>query len=326
MKQLVSWSFLTYFSPLVFILFLFWLNFTGGLNTTVGLVASGFTFLGLCLNFLMSPVKRFRKRNQALAFGVLFSYFIAFVLMVYLKFEAFLLLLLLGIFYYLFIKKEEETTKRIETQQLQTYISELEANNTQLQLFLHDYKNILFSIKGYVAQQDLLGLENFVTEELHLVQTEHPDEALTSLKEIAISPVKTLLLNKFLLAQSLQIKMVLETVGPVDQKNLHQLFVLRSLGIMLDNALEASYHTSLKTFEVGIFQEDQQVKIIVKNPYEDFLPPLHTLKEKGFTTKKNHNGLGLWHLQNMVASQDNFLLDTQLKNNEFIQILTIVGT
>jgi two-component system sensor histidine kinase AgrC len=46
---------------------------------------------------------------------------------------------------------------------------------------------------------------------------------------------------------------------------------------------------------------------------------LHKLKQKGFSTKIGHQGIGLGNAQKIISSYDNVLLETTMKCDYFTQ-------
>ncbi|WP_455797754.1 GHKL domain-containing protein [Clostridium butyricum] len=51
--------------------------------------------------------------------------------------------------------------------------------------------------------------------------------------------------------------------------------------------------------------------------------PIYKIYEKGFSTKGENRGLGLYSLKEITSKYNNVFLDTVLENNEFKQLLQI---
>ena len=93
----------------------------------------------------------------------------------------------------------------------------------------------------------------------------------------------------------------------------------RILGIFLDNAIEATLETEQPQIGLNIVQNKAGVSIIISNHFRDNGVMLHELKQKGFSTKVGHQGIGLCNAQKIISSYDNVLLETTMQRNCFMQ-------
>lgn len=232
------------------------------------------------------------------------------------------------IFQILLIFFEKETRfkrKQKELQQLHLYISELEKNYIEMRRFRHDYKNILLSIESYIESEDLSGLSKYFYSSIKQVSSTilKNDSTLAKISSIEIKTVKTLLANKLLLAQELGIDTDIEVYGKVEKSELDDLTLVRALGIILDNAIEASSEEENGILRIGIFSEDANLKIIVVNSCSKDTPPLFQLKQEGYSTKGKNRGLGLSNLDLIVTKEKYLTLDTKISDEFFTQILLI---
>ena len=92
------------------------------------------------------------------------------------------------------------------------------------------------------------------------------------------------------------------------------------LGILLDNAIEAAKECQEKNINI-IIRNDFKVKrqlVIVENTYKDKNIDTEKIYEKGFTSKPNNTGLGLWETRQILKRNNNLNLFTS-KNNEFFK-------
>ena len=93
----------------------------------------------------------------------------------------------------------------------------------------------------------------------------------------------------------------------------------RILGIFLDNAIEAALETSQPQIGLNIIQNEEGVSVIISNCFQDNGVALHRLKQKGFSTKTGHQGIGLSNVQKIIGSYDNVLLETTIRRGRFTQ-------
>src|SRR5699024_123874 len=86
----------------------------------------------------------------------------------------------------------------------------------------------------------------------------------------------------------------------------------RILGILLDNAIEASLECEEKLINLT-FREDSRNSrqlIIVENTYKNKDVDTEKIFEKGVSEKEEHSGLGLWEVRKIVKKNKNINLFT----------------
>lgn len=99
----------------------------------------------------------------------------------------------------------------------------------------------------------------------------------------------------------------------------------RILGIFLDNAIEAALEAQKPQIGLNIIQNQPSVSITISNHFQDNGLALHKIKQKGFSTKAGHQGIGLSNAQKIISSYDNVLLETTMQPGYFIQHMEIIG-
>lgn len=97
----------------------------------------------------------------------------------------------------------------------------------------------------------------------------------------------------------------------------------RILGILLDNAIEAAKETDEKLIEI-IFKSDTKKQLfIIENSCSDNNISTTRIFEKGYSTKANNSGIGLWKVHSILAKNTNIDLFTTIKNHKFKQELSV---
>lgn len=99
----------------------------------------------------------------------------------------------------------------------------------------------------------------------------------------------------------------------------------RILGIFLDNAIEAALETEQPQIGLNIIQNNTGVAIIINNCFQNNGLVLHKLKQKGFSTKSGHQGIGLSNAQKIISSYDNVLLETTIQADCFVQHMELTA-
>lgn len=97
--------------------------------------------------------------------------------------------------------------------------------------------------------------------------------------------------------------------------------LLRALGILLDNAIEAVPKGEGQV-RVVLLQEEKELYLAVANNYEKS-PDLSALTKKGYTTKGSGHGTGLTSYRRIVSRCRGCATRTYLKDGMFIQELHI---
>ena len=97
------------------------------------------------------------------------------------------------------------------------------------------------------------------------------------------------------------------------------------LGILLDNAIEASSECEEKIINITMREDTHSNKqlLIIENTYRNKDVDTEAIFYKGFTEKENHTGLGLWEIKQILNKNKNLNLKTTKNDKYFIQQLEI---
>ena len=224
------------------------------------------------------------------------------------------------------LQKEYVTKeKQKEMQYLKEYTDQLEKNYTEMRRFKHDYQNILLSIEEYIQEKDLVKLEEYFYTKIKKSSTsiERNDFKLSQLGNLKISELKSILANKLSVSQELGIDTEIEIGEKIEGIAADSVVLVRSLGIMLDNAIEAAEQIEEGMIRVAFFKKMDKLVIVIINSCSTDIPKLFELKKEGFSTKGEGRGTGLSNLERMVSSTDNLMLDTKIEKGLFTQMLSI---
>ena len=220
-----------------------------------------------------------------------------------------------------YLEQIQTETKQKAMQDLQDYTRNLEAMYNSLRSFKHDYVNILLSLSGYIEEGDMDRLKDFFESKIfptkNLITGE--DYKLNQLSNIGVLEIKSLLSAKMIYAHESGIDITIDIPDKVESFLIDTVDLARILGIFLDNAIEATLKTEQPQIGLNIIQNKTGVSIIISNRFRDNGVMLHKLKQKGFSTKIGHQGIGLWNAQKIISSYDNVLLETTMKCDYFTQ-------
>ena len=220
-----------------------------------------------------------------------------------------------------YLEQIQAETKKKAMQDLQDYTHNLEVMYNGLRSFKHDYINILLSLSGYIENCDMDELKNFFETKIFPTKNliTQGDYKLNQLSNITVLEIKSLLSAKMIYAHESGIDVTIDIPNPVGNFPIDTVDLARILGIFLDNAIEATLETKQPQIGLNIIQNETGVSIIISNRFQDNGSTLHMLKQKGFSTKTGHQGIGLSNAQKIIRSYDNVLLETTMQCDCFIQ-------
>ncbi len=215
----------------------------------------------------------------------------------------------------------------ITTQKLQNaeeYNKTLTILHDSVRGFKHDFDNIVTTIGGYVKTNDIEGLKKYY------LQLEDDCQKVNNLytlnpKLINNPGVYSLLTTKYHKAESKDIKINMSLLLDLNKLNMKIYEFTRILGILLDNAIDASSECDEKIINI-IFRDDtknHRQLVIVENTYKDKNVDTEKIFNKGFSGKENHTGLGLWEVRKILNKSKNLDLYTTKNEKYFSQQIEI---
>ncbi|HDC7139481.1 TPA: GHKL domain-containing protein [Staphylococcus aureus] len=204
---------------------------------------------------------------------------------------------------------------------------EIEAINNEMRKFRHDYVNILTTLSEYIREDDMPGLRDYFNKNIVPMKDNLQMNAikLNGIENLKVREIKGLITAKILRAQEMNIPISIEIPDEVSSINLNMIDLSRSIGIILDNAIEASTEIDDPIIRVAFIESENSVTFIVMNKCADDIPRIHELFQESFSTKGEGRGLGLSTLKEIADNADNVLLDTIIENGFFIQKVEIIN-
>lgn len=217
-----------------------------------------------------------------------------------------------------------------EVENYYKYTLQIENINNDMRKFRHDYVNILTTMSDYIRENDMAGLRRYFNDEILPMQDSMQMNTvkINGTENLRVREIKGLLTTKILQAQEKNISISIEVPEPIDKINMPIIDLSRVIGIILDNAIEASETiTEDALIRVAFIKNsDISVTFIVMNKCEDDIPRVHTLFQENFSTKRGNRGLGLFTLKEITDSNANVLLDTTIENGYFVQKVEILNS
>ena len=182
------------------------------------------------------------------------------------------------------------------------------------------------AIGGYVKTEDMPGLTKYYAQ---LSDDCQKVKNLTALNPMVINNPATysLLTSKYYAAESKGISIQFDLFMDLSTLHMKIYEFCKVLGILLDNAIEASSECPEKIIHVKMrvdssMQQPRQL-LIIENTYADKDVNLEKIFEKSFSTKPHNTGLGLWEIRKILRRHNNLNLYTTKNEQFFIQQLEI---
>lgn len=242
--------------------------------------------------------------------------------MTFLSFVSLLAYFSINIYSLTRVMKLNLTTKKLES--AESYNNTLHILHDNVRGFKHDFDNIVTTIGGYIRTEDMKGLKKYY------LQLEDDCQRVNNLyllnpEIINNDGIYNLLTKKYNEAEEKDIKVNITFL--LDLSTLHMKIYefARILGILLDNAIEASSECEERIINLTFRNDSKNSRelIIIENTYNDKKLDTEKIFEKGVSGKDNHTGLGLWEVRKLIKKNNNINLYTSKNDNFFCQQLEI---
>lgn len=240
--------------------------------------------------------------------------------------------ILLGVILFVLIrsltKELEFRNKQKEFENLKQYTESLEKLYSDMRVFRHDYINIISSMIGYIDNRDMDGLERHFYENIIPVSKsmQKKDFKIGAIKNIDIPEIKGIVSSKLIRAQELGLDVHVEVVENIDDIKMNIIDLSRILGILLDNAIEASKESLEFKLKLAFIKTEKAIIIVISNSYKEKNISLNKIFKPNYSTKGSGRGIGLNNLKKIIDDYDNVFLETKMIDNYFIQELQITNT
>lgn len=212
-----------------------------------------------------------------------------------------------------------------ELKQEKTYNTTLSNLVDSLRVVKHDYNNILQTINGYIVTKEYKGLEEHFKE---LYKESNSIATTESVNPSVINQpaVYAIVGSKYNTAMTKNIKFDVDVETNIKEINFNFTDLSRILGILLDNAIEATEQTDTKEMSISFsYNKKKQADMIeIKNHIKaNSKIDLNKIFDKGESSKKVKSGLGLWEVKNIISKKQNSQIYANIENNTFSQTIVI---
>ena len=208
------------------------------------------------------------------------------------------------------------------------YTETIESMVDDIRRFRHDYKNILTALESYLQEGDLEGIKRFYYGNILELEIAAEGGAMqyTDLKHIQEPALKGLLYIKLAQAQNQGVNVKLRIDRDINISGIPPVDLCRLLGILIDNAIEASAD-AMKEEKPGelhlyVAQEEGNVVIDIVNTYSGELS-IQDIMNDNFTTKGVGRGTGLASARKIIDKYPGLCMNWQIGEQVGCSVLII---
>lgn len=194
-----------------------------------------------------------------------------------------------------------------------------------VRIMKHDYNNIIQALSGYVATKQYDKLEQHINSVMKECNAINTLSAITT--EVFNEPaIYGVVGSKYFIATEKDIDFKIEITTDISKINFPMPKLSRILGILLDNAIEATSKFDNKYICLQMNYDNRKNADIIKviNTYDtnnkiDF----EKIYSKGFSTKKVKSGIGLWEVKKIIDKSKNAQIFPSIDKDKFIQTIIV---
>lgn len=205
---------------------------------------------------------------------------------------------------------------------LLTYIEKYEKEIVEKRKIIHDYKNQLIVINGYLDNKK--KLKEYVKEIIKEQKNISNNEMIKNIDKLP-SGIKGLVYYK--LSQINEKTIInIEVNGPIDKFNnfdsKQTKDILKIIGILLDNAIEATIETVDKYIELSFDMQENEFDITILNSCKEKVD-VSIMSNLEYSTKGKNRGYGLPMVKDILNNNRAFDLIQKYNDNVFTSKLII---
>ncbi|WHH60090.1 PAS domain S-box protein [Petroclostridium sp. X23] len=210
-------------------------------------------------------------------------------------------------------KFEKEQSLLQSTEQLQSYIFNIEELVSELRKIRHTYLNLLQGLSGYLDTGNLIGAQAYLKEIISKSKILH-GSSLLKLQSVKDVFLRSLLSSKMKHAESTETDISLVIIEDVKLENIGIpiLKLCEVIGLFLDNAIEAVQDSKLRKLNIILSEDSKKVLIVIECPIK---------KEQEFQSLKRDFELKLSGEE--LLAYPNLIIDSYISNSAYIQEVII---
>ncbi len=190
----------------------------------------------------------------------------------------------------------------------------------------HDMRNMLLSVQGYIRDHKDKEAEDILSTFLQNDTAEkHYDEVDHALDKIKISGLHNLIKEKAYKIVEKGIPFSFEVNTEIDKLPGSEIKTARIIGILMDNAIEATLRQAKPYIQFALIKHSEQVyELVVANSLADKIN-INVAMKFEHSTKGGHQGIGLSNVTQLVENDDHYSFSAEVKDKVIIMTCFIQG-
>lgn len=232
-------------------------------------------------------------------------------------------LIVLALFFLQFAAMYQAAKEKVKAQediilQQKAHLTLLEELQQEMRSFRHDFTNLMAGMTIQARDGDLKGIQDFMRNTGSYFDVRLGDEIkiLEAVGRIQIPSLRSLVTSKVAKIQESGVQINVEVLYPVQKEGMSQQDLLRCLGILLDNALEAAKTSIHPRISLVLLQTEGELLAAVANSY-GHTPDLSAMSHDDYTTKGGGHGTGLMSLRKIIRKYPGCITSMNLKDEMF---------
>ncbi|GGI62233.1 GHKL domain-containing protein [Lactobacillus reuteri] len=190
----------------------------------------------------------------------------------------------------------------------------------------HDMKNMLLSVQGYIRDHNDEKANQLLSAFLQTnIDGKNYEGIDKSLSRLNISGLRNLIKEKAYRIVEQEIPLAIEVNAKIDSLPGSEVKTARIIGILLDNAIEATSNQKRPYIQIALLRHDEEnYELVVANSLEKTLDLNKAMKFE-HSEKENHQGIGLSNITQLVDNDDRYSFSAEVKEKVIIMTCFIQG-